>query len=751
MNAPPALVEAFLARLGRMIDGARELPRDRVLVRAVPDRPDPHAAEDMAAGGIAWAGPGGLLPLPFTVGMALDILTPEVPTVAGELAAEVHRLAVALVDPAVLDRVLEARLAEIVTGWPLPYREDGRIAYEVLDVLVTALWRPATMHDALYFGPPGSFRSRWPDVNPVAVAEWARPGVDRVTGNDYGSRMVRDMKRAETEVGAVELAHIGLPGFTLPPDRAGPRRTPGLGLALLYLAERAELPRVRATAAARLAFASVRALAGARDPGPLHFAALEAVLGEDGAGDLAGRVLADGATRARFAAELVTMARTVAERAFTGDAPEGEPEARTLARDVAEHFAAVLDGIDTGRAGDVRGKAAERAEAVLDGRELPGALWNLWTDPDAPEAPPRWLRVLARALWFGRWRPALARASRVVALPRAFVTSIDVALSACRLDVGTDGRPVVVNARGEGIAGWRPAGPVVTALEANMLETLARAGLPELARVAAVRFIPWFAHRVQRRPPWHDREPITFIGGAGQEGGALGALAAELGLRADRDGPAALAMLRALAALVLDYPNGAVSSLLSLDYHPGGPGRGRVSRLEITPGRPWFGHDPGLPDGAEHRALVPLPELPGHLPHFTTNNPRDRAGCARLYLHIMAEHAIQSDDLARGLGALVTAPSLVEWSIRLDVMRPPRFLVPAVLDDLVNGEVLVRLGPDRYHLHERFPAERALLEAGGRARIGATIGGIRAAEARQEARERLADGKGKGRSGKGRR
>ena len=411
MNAPPALVEAFLGRLGRLIDGARELPRDRVLVRAAPVAlPDPHAAEDMRAGGIAWAFPGGPLPLPFTAGMALDILTPEAPTVAAELAAELYRLAVALVDPAVLDRVLEVHLAEIVTGWPLPYREDGRIVYDVLDVLVTVLWKPVTAHDALYFGPPGSVRSRWPDVNPVAVAEWARPGVDRVTGNDYGSRMARDMKHAETEFGAAELAYIGLPGFTLPPDRAGPRRTPGLGLALLYLAERAELPRVRAAAAARLAFASARALAAARDPGPLHFAALEAVLGEDGADDLAGRVLADGATRARFAAELVTMARTVAERALTGDAPEGEPEARALAREVAEHFAAVLDGFDPRAGANVRTAAVERAEAVLDGRKPPGALWILWTDPDAPEAPPRWLQMLARALWLGPdgWRAKLA-------------------------------------------------------------------------------------------------------------------------------------------------------------------------------------------------------------------------------------------------------------------------------------------------------------------------------------------------------
>ena len=705
MNTPPALVEAFLARLGRVLDTARALPRDQVLIRGKPvgywpDRERPP---------LTVGGP------PFTVGDALARLEHKEPAMAAEMAAELHRMAVALVDPAVLVQVLDVagREAEIVNSWPLPrfeheYAGPVGVAWHTLDMLIRAS-RPT---DGALFHDP------WPaGAPPDDVARWAQDAFDR-----------------------------GWP--------AGVRRYIGIGLALLYLAERAELARVRATVAARLAFASVREIGSARDPGPLHFAALKVALAEAGPDDLVSRALADGATRATFAAELVTMARRVAEVAFTGDAPEGETDARNLARDVAEHFAAVLDGIDPRAGTVVRENAGERAEAVLDGRELPGALWILWTDPGAaPEAPPLWFVWLARALWFGPkgWRAALARAARPVAVSRAFLAALDAGgLSARGLDVGTDGRPVVVDFRGEGIAGWRPAGPVATALEAGTLETMARAGLPELARVAAVRFIPWFAHRVQRRPPWLDREPITFTGGAGQEGGALGALAAELGLRADRDGPAALAMLRALAALVLDYPNGAVSSLLSLDYHPGGPGRGRVSRLEITPGRPWFGHDPGLPDGAEHRALVPLPELPGHLPHFRSS-PNDRAGCARLYLHILTELAMQSDDIARGLGAHIPVPRLVAWALRLDAMRPPPLLAPAVLADLEAGDVLVKVGPDRWHIAERFPAERALLEAGGRARIGASVGGKLAAEARQEARERLADGKGKGRSGKGRR
>ena len=42
-----------------------------------------------------------------------------------------------------------------------------------------------------------------------------------------------------------------------------------------------------------------------------------------------------------------------------------------------------------------------------------------------------------------------------------------------------------------------------------------------------------------------------------------------------------------------------------------------------------------------------------------------------------------------------------------------------------------------------FAAEREMLEAGGKARIGASKGGQLAAKARSEARGRLADGKGR--------
>ena len=455
MNAPPALVEAFLVRIRRLIEDARALPRKRVLVRPGYLEEDTVVRElhrslslddDERWGSSANANPAmwpAGLPLPLTVAEALEVVERAAPAMAAELGAELHRLAVVLVAPAALDRVLDVHGAELVNGWPLP--NDGpplrSAAWCALEALAAAATSRRDVRKVLFYGFAAGFGDPWPpNAPPLDVARWAQPGLDHDDPLDLsGTWIAADVAReaADTErppsrwpggpSGAEYLAVHGLRDLTLRNADGSWRRYPGRGLALLYIAERAELPRVRATVAARLAFASARALAGVRDPGPLHFAALEAVLGEAGAGDLATAALADGATRARFAAELVSEARRVAEVVFTGDAPEGETEARALAGEVAERFAAVLDMIEPTRAGDVRAAAAERAEAVRELRELPGFLWIRWFNPDAPEAPPGWLEMLAEALWFGKWRPALEeqeqarrRVGFAVLLPRTF-------------------------------------------------------------------------------------------------------------------------------------------------------------------------------------------------------------------------------------------------------------------------------------------------------------------------------------------
>ena len=394
MTAPPALVEAFLARIGRVLDAARALPwRDLVLY---------YQSKNAE---------------PFTVATALEKVERKAPAMAAELAAELYRLAVALVDPDVLDRVLDIRRAELVSKWPFPRYgvAYGGVAYGgVVDAAwyaIEALADACSPRDECGgTDAPAGFYDPWPaGAPPVDVARWAHAGLNRAEPDAFGFN-----RPSSDPIGAGDFL-AGVPpdpeGMSPQTWALGGRRYPGRGLALLYLAERAELPRVRATVAARLAFASVRDIAGVRDPGPLHFAALEAVLGEAGAGDLATAALADGATRAGFAAELVSEARRVAEVVFTGDAPEGETEARALAGEVAERFAAVLDGCDPKAGAAVRGKAAERAVRVGSG-PLPGTLWILWIDPDAaPEAAPRWLDMLARALWVGPkgWRAALAK------------------------------------------------------------------------------------------------------------------------------------------------------------------------------------------------------------------------------------------------------------------------------------------------------------------------------------------------------
>jgi hypothetical protein len=284
-------------------------------------------------------------------------------------------------------------------------------------------------------------------------------------------------------------------------------------------------------------------------------------------------------------------------------------------------------------------------------------------------------------------------------------------------------------------------------VQAEALDALALAGVRELATVAAARFVPWFAHAVQRRPD--EAAPLVFEGGDGVN--AYGTVAAELGLDGIKDAGVVRGLLHALNCAILSYPDGSEAGVLLLDYRPGG-GRGNPSRLTLTPGRPWrWGDVYDLP--AAHRILAPLPRLPDLAPPFVGNR-KDRAALARLYLRILAELAREAPDIARGLGAYIPGARWAELAAEEGLRNPGPLAIGPILDRWTHDEndgpaVLERLGADRWHLAPAFAAERKLLEDGGKLRIGASEGGKRSVKAKAEARERLADGMGRHRKRRG--
>lgn len=232
------LAAIVAARVAAIVDAARKLPPDRVLVRRAPawyytpglEPSDEEQAQyraestgDMRAfGASAHASQDGWpagLPLPLTVADALA----EVERCAAELVettvAEVERCA-ELADPLLRAAVLARRA--VVDGWPLTASDPAKKA---LSELLAAIGRPVWEGQPgdpgpVWARPPG--RPVWPAAAaPLDVAEWAAPGLNRVQ-RGLGDELTRDAR----EMG--QLSSWAWDG----------KRYPAAGLALLFLAER---------------------------------------------------------------------------------------------------------------------------------------------------------------------------------------------------------------------------------------------------------------------------------------------------------------------------------------------------------------------------------------------------------------------------------------------------------------------------------------------------------------------------------
>lgn len=194
--------------------------------------------------------------------------------------------------------------------------------------------------------------------------------------------------------------------------------------------------------AAHTAHWSACELASSRDPGPVLFEAVRAVLDDQSEGDpLAAEALKDGGAIARYAAELLAEARRVVGKVMpppyrvegkTGFHPGPDwplhETAETDAGPALRWDVAHAEELEPSSKAIALRKAAERWQPsqvelpVMPSR--PGAVYALWLDD--VDGVPRWLGLIGRSLWVSRWRPGalFEQAKRGPAIPLLLRRSI---------------------------------------------------------------------------------------------------------------------------------------------------------------------------------------------------------------------------------------------------------------------------------------------------------------------------------------
>ena len=334
---------------------------------------------------------------------------------------------------------------------------------------------------------------------------------------------------------------------------------------------------------------------------------------------------------------------------------------------------------------------------------------------------PRWLNMVALAVWALEVAPQVAHARRPVAVKLGTLQGLTSTL--------THGGVVEVLAPSEAPQVARAWVHTAT-LDGEALERIRR-GTGLLAHPVAPRMVAMVAHHIQHRID--PREPLEWRGG--EDGNAWAAMAAELGIEND---PKKVREVRALFETLghLHYrsPTGReVGGLWTTDYRPGG-GRGKVGRLIVTPNAGiCSGVD--VTDAGEERFLVPLPELPGWCAPMVGRR-NEHGAYARLWLWTLTRLRTHAEDLTRGTGVLIDGATWAAAGVEVGLSIPEPLLVVSRLVDRWTRDgddgpaVLEEVAPNRYHLAEHLAADRAFLEEAGRLTIQGRKGGKAAAERR---------------------
>lgn len=648
MNPPPALVTAFAEVLSARLDALAVHNHGRVVIRT-------SESSSLAA---SWlrvldrvAG-ANVAPEPFAGRVLLTLradgptvsaaLREELPAVAAELAAEAYALACRVLPAELVSEAVATAGPDLAACWPRP--DLTRWPLWAAEGLVLRWPKVATRTEAAADG-RALLQAAWDRYLPAlratapegsALLDWAEGGAvwDTLIHNDDDRRDV------------VEID----------------------GLAALYVAERRELWRTRATFAAGEAYRAVRAVV-AEDPGPEIQAAVRAVLhGFEESDPEAAEAAASAPLRGRYAGELLQFAGTVLRPLFAGEPPTSEDAARAtvdtahgpaLRWDVGlADLLAALGANGRELAEEGRRKAAERTaadrgepfegQAVMPGTPLPpaGVLWRLWFDPDAPTAaPPRWLARIARALWLDRWKPALKHGkAAAVSMPALFaVLSIRGGAPVART-WHADGR-ALAELRADG-GGFPVMHLDMAGIPASIADRLLGGDLGPLRGRAGLAALDTLVRSLDddlRRQPYDGRRVPKVAIPAGR------GLAEACGM--PNKGTTARDLdeaVQAWAAVVLKGPNGALLRfLLSPEYRAAAPGR--PAAWLLTPGELLL--PTGLTADASKRArhlpraelayrrLVPWPDV--RAPDDYARD-RDRADADALALALVLTWAEQA-------------------------------------------------------------------------------------------------------------
>lgn len=230
-------LESVLARVRGSFGGSL----DRALVSPIPSPEAPPGEPPVLAMPAlsevqgqstfgSWVFPGEWpagLPLPLSVGAALDLVEAAAVEWPAELEAEVRRCAADLVAPELLEAVLARRA--VAERWPWPWPESAP-AWRVFGLLLRVVEPPrlTLTPDGQHWwwkGPGGRTNRQhgtWPgEAAPLEVVRWAAPGLDRIA-EGWGREAVEQ---------AEEM------GWLTSFGNDDGRRWPAAGMALLYLAE----------------------------------------------------------------------------------------------------------------------------------------------------------------------------------------------------------------------------------------------------------------------------------------------------------------------------------------------------------------------------------------------------------------------------------------------------------------------------------------------------------------------------------
>lgn len=694
-------IDQLLARLGELVDQAPEL----VLAPALGDVHGP-VGRQASLPPLAW--PEGL-PWPLTARQALDEVRARGELLASEMTAEIGATVAALVDPEAQATVLAD--AELVAGWPLPATsllvENGEAWYGESYGARVALWR--LLANWVQELPPADL-GRWPDpaLSHREVAQWAREPLNRL----YPAKP------------AAYQAHLGLDPAAFAAEFPG---KPAAGDALVAEVESwGEIRHVRwlpsegrHTVELRRAGLAAVCLAVRRLPRNLAAEAWEAV--QQWASDAPGDLHNDAARQALEkekgpASAVATLARELHKRTPelvaaiakpAGLAVDEVPERDgmlALDADLADWLLRIDEEKNEEQRDDARGRLAEYRES----KRTAAALFARWLDGGA-------LRAAARALWrtsvAALWERQSTRSSPAVIRAVAADRLIPAMAKQTQYLPGFDDG-AIRDTRG------RELGRIaeVATLDVGLLDQV-RMGLDLLGSVPAHRLIRELVHRVHDQ--WEasdvDARTVDFEGG-------WSALA-----QAIRDQSSGHDRLRAILEagqhVAWTHPAiGTIGGLWTWRAWRGNQTRPGCVRITVgdalAPGLAAMLADTGNTSDAARKARRLVPELRGDLP---VDGVRDRDQGKAWTLHRLAliELVDRSTELATE-GSVAIAPT--RWRQLANDASFPIDTLPRLLDVWQRGDnkappLLRETEPGRFTLADTHAAERAFIEASGKARI----------------------------------